>query len=433
MKKIGGMFCFGLLILPVLASLAFGSGFEIYQQGAKAVGMGGAFTAQADDPTAIFFNPAGITQLKGTQVSLGLNVIRPKVTFESHGNPVMGSFSGQETACRDHTWFVPNGYMTHKANDWLSVGLGSFSHFGLGTEWSRSFEGRFSPGSLKTVLTTYAFNPVIALAPVKWASFGLGPVLEYMDIHLQNLVFIGPPSPPLTANRNVSQTAEARLKGSDWAWGWNGGLLLHLPANFHVGASYLSRISHEIRSGRQELSLLSNGALIKGQGASSKITLPSSFKFGLAWKKDPWTLETDAQWTEWSTYKKLDAEFSDGTSMIVPKDWHNSWTYAFGAQYVLSRYFDLRAGFRYGESPIPKSTLDPLVPCGIRRTYCCGLGSHFGRFTIDLGYNYVQDEVRQWNNPSGDVKLGPMALTRVTGRFKDGEAHLLTANICYKF
>jgi len=84
MRKNGMRVCAGTLMSLILTSLALGNGVEIYPQGAKAVGMAGAFTAQADDPTAIFYNPAGITQLKGTQVSLGVSVIRPEMTFESH-------------------------------------------------------------------------------------------------------------------------------------------------------------------------------------------------------------------------------------------------------------------------------------------------------------------------------------------------------------
>ena len=436
MRKPGILFCLGTLILPILSGLAFGSGFEIYNQGTKALGMGGAFTAQADDPTAIFFNPAGITQLKGTQVSIGIGAIQPEMTFQSNGNSIMGSTAGQETSIKAQTWFIPNGYVTHKLSDMFSIGLGSFSNFGLGVEWPRSFEGRFSQGAEKAVLTTYSFNPVIALAPVKWASFGFGPVLQYMGIDLQNLVFIAPPVPPLTGNRNLSQTAEGELKGNNWAWGGSAGLLLHLPENFHFGASYRSRVYHEITGGKQELSLLSNGALIQSQGASSKLTLPSSFTVGLAWRKDPWTFEADAEWVEWSTYGKLEAQFSNGTSLSVPKNWNNSWTYMFGVQYalkVLSHYFDLRAGYRYEESPIPSDTLDPLVPSGVRMGFCLGLGSHFGPLTIDLGYNYVYDQPRKWNNASGDVELGPVTLTRVTGTFKDKYTNILATNISYKF
>ena len=96
-------------------SLAFGNGFDIYEQSAKAVGMAGAITAQADDPSAIFFNPAGITQLEGTQISAGACLIRPTMRFQSSGNPIMGTYPGETSKIKDHTWVIPNAYVDRKS------------------------------------------------------------------------------------------------------------------------------------------------------------------------------------------------------------------------------------------------------------------------------------------------------------------------------
>jgi long-chain fatty acid transport protein len=131
--------------LFILAGLTFANGFDIYEQSARAVGMAGALTAQADDPSAIFFNPAGITQLDGTQVSLGACMIMPTMQFQSNGNAVMGSYSGETSKIKDHTWVIPNAYVTHKINDIVSVGIGSFSHFGLGVEWGDYWGGSLYP------------------------------------------------------------------------------------------------------------------------------------------------------------------------------------------------------------------------------------------------------------------------------------------------
>ena len=38
--------------------------------GARAVGLGGAFSALADDVTAIYWNPAGLAQIENREVSL---------------------------------------------------------------------------------------------------------------------------------------------------------------------------------------------------------------------------------------------------------------------------------------------------------------------------------------------------------------------------
>ncbi len=419
-----------LLGLPIFVHA---NGFDIYEQGAKAVALGGAFTAQSDDPSAIFFNPAGITQLDGTQVSLGISPVLATTTFQSDGNLLMGSFPGDKTKVNDHTWWIPNGYLTHKINDTFSLGLGSFARFGLGVEWPNDFEGRFTPGTLRTVLTTISVSPVIAFKPWRNLSLAAGPYLQYMDIDMRNMAFIGPPIPPFTANRNLAQTAEAELKADDWNWGFNLGGLLWITENLRFGASYLSEVRHTLTDGTQELVRLSDGALIQKQGASSAITLPATLRMGLAWKLSRWTLEGDAQWTDWSSYRELRVNFSDGTSLGVRKDWHDSWTWRFGLQYSISPHLDLRGGFALDESPIPGDTLDPLIPSGTRKFYCLGMGIHVSRLTLDLAYNYVQDQDRRWNNAAGDVKLGPIALTRVTGRFEQTDAHLFSVSLSYRF
>ena len=71
-----------VLLALALPACLFANGFDIYEQSAKAVGLGGAFIAQADDPSAIFFNPAGIVQLDGTQLSVGACAIRPTMQFK---------------------------------------------------------------------------------------------------------------------------------------------------------------------------------------------------------------------------------------------------------------------------------------------------------------------------------------------------------------
>jgi long-chain fatty acid transport protein len=414
-------------------SIVFGNGFDIYEQSAKAVGMAGAFTAQADDPSAIFFNPAGITQLDGTQASVGACLVLPTMQFQSNGNAVMGSYPGETVKIKDHTWVIPNAYVTHKVNDKVSIGIGSFAHFGLGVEWPKYWEGRFTPGTTKTVLTTTSISPVIAFKLLENLSIGLGPYIQYFDIKLNNLVFIAPPTPPLTPNSNRAQTVDASLTANNWDWGWQAGFRLKIIDGLTFGAAYLSEVRHKITDGDQEIRSLVNGALILKQGFSAKFILPATLRLGLAWQGDPWTIEAGAQWTEWSSYKTLQANFDNGTSLTSPKNWHNAWLWRIGAQYRVNKYLDLRAGFLYDVTPIPSDTLDPLVPSGDRKGFCGGFGLHLGGFTVDTGYNYIKDESRSWNNPSGDVKVGPATITRVTGKFEKAYAHIFALNVTYRF
>ncbi len=143
--KSGSIAALALLTVLALPAFLFANGFDIYEQSAKAVGLGGAFIAQADDPSAIFFNPAGIVQLEGTQLSVGVCAIRPTMQFKTDGNPAMGTAPGQTWTIKDHVWPIPNAYLTHRINNNISAGIGMFSHFGLGVNWPNTFEGRFSP------------------------------------------------------------------------------------------------------------------------------------------------------------------------------------------------------------------------------------------------------------------------------------------------
>ncbi|OPY67275.1 MAG: putative outer membrane protein precursor [Syntrophorhabdaceae bacterium PtaU1.Bin034] len=419
-----------VLLYPACASP---SGFFVNEQGAKAVGMGGAFVAQADDPSAIFHNPAGIVQLPGTQVSAGVSSILPGTTFNSDGNPVMGSPPGQTGHMKDHLGIIPGAYVTRKLSENISVGLGTFSHFGLQTDWPRDFEGRFSVGGLLTSAKTLTITPVIAVKPIASLSLGFGPYWQYLDVDLRNVVLVAPPSPPLSPERNAQSTAVSKLTGTDWDMGWNAGILWRPVDAWSFGVSYLSQIKHDIHGGKQRLTRMTDGSVVLVQRASSRVTFPAIVRFGAAWNCNPWTIEVDAQWTEWQSYRTLRVDLANGTSIASPRNWHNTWTLRFGGQYKVNRRIDVRAGFAWDESPIPRSTVDPMLPSGNRTIYCLGLGVHLDPVTLDLAYNYVDDSDRRWNNSGGDVKAGTTTLTRVTGTFTDSSGHVGAVSVTYKF
>lgn len=409
-----------LLFLPLFA---FGNGFYIYEQGAKAVSMGGAFTAQADDPSAVFYNPAGISQLKGTQVMVGLSPIMPSATFKSVGATPFGT-AGQTWDAEDHTWVIPHFYITHKLNDKISFGLGTYSNFGLGTEWPYDFEGRFTTGAGKAFIKTMTISPIMSYEPIKGLSFGFGPTYRSIDISLryQRLLGFVPPSTTIEGTY--------RLDGDDWDWGYVFGVRYEITPSLSVGASYLSEVTHKIADGKLHFSGNSFvGVPALAFGGASKITLPATASFGLAYKVSAFTFEADAQWTEWSSYERLRVELSNGVVMESKKNWHNTWTLRFGGQYALNKYVDLRAGIVWDETPIPRETLDPLVPSGNRWLYCAGVGVHLGNLHFDVAYNYLDDQDRKWNNEAGNIT----GIGRVTGTFKDTHAHILSLSTRYQF
>ena len=414
----------GFILLP---AAALGHGFLINELDTKAFSMGGAFVAQADNPSAVYFNPAGMVELDGTQMSAGFSIILPSFSFKSNGTSAFGQ-AGEKTDAKDQTFFIPNIYLTHKLNDQWSLGLGGFSNFGLSTQWPDDWEGRFITGGTEASLVTGSINPVVAFRPTEKVSLGGGIVAQYVDITLKNKRFLGLGAPE----------ADVKLSGDNWGWGWNLSLMLWLTEELKFGASYRSRIKQEI-DGKTEITGL--GALglsdIK-RDTSADIELPDIVYLGLAWSRGPWTLEFDGQWTGWSSYDELAADFDQpifgSTGISSDKNWKDVWAYRFGANYRLNDNWDLRAGIVYDESPIPDETFDPLVPSGDRWLYALGLGYNTDRFTIDFGYNYLDDESRVFDNEAGDYNqsIAP-GLGQMTGKFVDVYSHLFMINFIYRF
>lgn len=137
MRKAAGMIL-GVLSLGLLApGAAFGSGYSIYEQGARAMANAGAFTARADDPSALFFNPAGITQLRGKRFNFGTTAIALT------GSSFDSSASGDSFDQLDNMAWPANIYYTQTVGERWAWGVAVTSPFGLKTEWADDFDGRY--------------------------------------------------------------------------------------------------------------------------------------------------------------------------------------------------------------------------------------------------------------------------------------------------
>ncbi|MGA1863286.1 outer membrane protein transport protein [Deferribacter thermophilus] len=234
---------FVILLFPVLL---YANGFQINEQGAKALGMGGAFVAQADDPSAVYFNPAGITQLERMQLSLGFSPIHPYATFESDS-------TGQSTDAKDKTFYIPNFYATLQTTDKIWVGLGVFSNFGLATEWPDNWKGRYIVGGTKAEVVTLTINPNIAYKINDKLSIAAGIDIQRMDVTLENKIWQG-------FHGVGVEDANSELKGTDdWAYGWNVALHYKITENWKFGMSYRSKIKHEFKDGTHNLDHLFTG------------------------------------------------------------------------------------------------------------------------------------------------------------------------------
>ena len=413
-----------VFLLPLVA---FAGGFGVNEQGAKASGMANAFAAQADDPTAVYFNPAGIVQLDGTQVTVGASPVIPGATFESDTNDATyrHTSDGDTTNLNNKAVTVPNAYLTQKVNDRWSFGFATYSNFGLETNWPDDWEGRFIVGGTKAELTTLSVNPVLAFKPWDRVSVSMGPVMQYLDVDLRRKSF----------TYNMFGEPEAKFTGDDVGWGWNAALLVWLTKDIKFGAAYRSEVKHRIHGELDFSKEVGAPFYYNNTRFTADFNTPANAYMGLAWTNGPLTLEFDLQWTDWSSFEELRAKFKKQVGgqdeLVVEEDWHDAWAYRLGAQYALSEYLDVRAGIAYDESPIPSRSVSPRVPGSDRWIYAVGLGGHFKGFGADLAYQYIDaDSVKMGSNGGDDY---PVPGAPVEGKFKDVDAHIIAFNLSYRF
>ena len=157
MRKKGSI-CTVLLVclsLLVLSGPAFAGGFALYEGSVRGNGLAGCLIGKADDPSAIFFNPAGITQLTGTQMATGTTIITPMTSVETE------RFGKTQDSNLKWNYFAPPYfYITHQQNDRLWLGFGFFARFGLGTEFDENWPGNVN--SYNAFVRVVELNPNVA-------------------------------------------------------------------------------------------------------------------------------------------------------------------------------------------------------------------------------------------------------------------------------
>ena len=423
---------FRLLILISAASLAvsgvaYGSGFSIFEQGAKATAMGGAFAATADDPTALFYNVAGIAQLRRAEVNVGGTAIN--FSNEFRGDPNDQFTSGAFGQYRHHTFIPPNGYVVVPFGKNITFGVGAFAGYGLRTDWQAPWIGRFI--SKDANVKTLSIAPAIA-----WQTddghLALGVEAEYRRSHIildrNNAAFN-----PFT--QRIADVAEAHLN-SDWdnSWGWNVGLLWKPNDSWRFGASYRAEMTidykgtatfTQIPTGNPIVDAGVKAQLPPNQPINTSIDYPALAIAGVAHTMGKWDVEADVTRTTWSRFQSLDVNFetTPAISFTRPQNWKDTYSYRLGTNGKVAQHWDLRMGLIYDQNPQPTSGVGPLLPDSDREALCFGVGWHNGPLSVDLAEMVLHFKKRGTNGTSSD---------NFNGTYKT-DANLIGFNFGWKF
>ena len=360
---------FRLLSTAAFAAAATGAvagGFSLAEVSARGNAMQGAIVGSTRDASAVFFNPANMTELgDGLHTMVGATLLRPDYY----------TYVGPNKIDQDETVYVaPHVYLVGKIADDLYLGFGEYSEFGLGTCYEGGKDWPLSFDSTKTEITSFTMSPTLAWQATEALSLGAGLRVMYFDVTMDRYL---PPSymPPGTL---LHMTAD------DWA------------CSYLLSASY--QISETVRAGvvyRAETKLSPEGDAEFTQiglrdGVSCDITMPQSVMAGINWQAtEKLNLGFTATWTDWTSYDTLSVKFDKLPPSSAEKDWEAVWRFSVGGEYQIDENWAVQLGLTHDESPVPYETSDSVLPPGDRNQIGIGCSYGKGDWKVSVDYMYV--------------------------------------------
>ncbi len=353
-------------------------GFRLPHQDPEAIARGDAFAATADNPSAIYYNPAGITQLEGDNIRVGLYVISANTKFTSSS----GATAHTDTSLQP----VPQLYYVHSfTNLPISIGLGIYAPYGLSLDWGNN--APFNTVAESGSLTYLCFNPVIAWKVHRTLSIAIGPTINYSYATLKQAIpFIG---------------GQFKFDGDGLDYGFTAGILWQPQPMWSFGINYHSATTVDYKG---TASQTFGAPFPPSTSSSAAINFPQFVVGGISFRPTTnWNLEFDLDWTEWNDVKQITLQ---GTpfppppgSQTVTLNYKSSFIYEFGVTRQLGKGYFASVGYIYNENSSPDANFNPLIPDADLNLGSVGFGRHGKHWDWAIAYHFAYG-VRTVSNDS---------------------------------
>jgi long-chain fatty acid transport protein len=388
MVRTAASFCMWIFFSELIfgTALLFGGGFMIPHQTARGLSLSGAVTAGVNDASAVYYNPAALGEIAGNNLLGSASYVGLFNSVENSGRRAVNKHDDNLLASLFANYHIPHSDLT--------VGIGTYAPFGLGTTYDRGFT-RFAAqrAELKTLFVT----PAISWQPNRYFSIGAGASFVHASVMFsRSLCFDSLACTALPG----SAESKLRLTGTDNAFGYNVGVLIKPVENWKFGFGYRGQTDLRFDDADVKLDGLFAGTP-KITAKVQPVPLPAVINAGLFWQiNDFWGAEFVYEYARWSAFKSLKATFLSGPlpGFNLPQHWKNTSTLRLGTHYALNKNFELRGGIAVEETPIPNQTQNPAIPDADKLALNAGLGYKWEQFSFELGYQALFYKTRHINN-----------------------------------
>jgi long-chain fatty acid transport protein len=409
------------------AGLTQAAGFALIEQNAS--GLGSAYAGQAasaQDASTVFFNPAGMGLLPGSQLVVTGSLVDLSAKFQDGGSTAaplqtLGGTGGDAGGLS----FVPNAYYVYPVNKDLALGIGVNAPFGLKTEYDQTWMGRFQ--AVKSELQTINVNPSLSYKLNDTVLLGIGLSAQYIDATLTNMVNY---SALAGGALGGGLQGLADVKGNDWGWGYNLGALFNL-GDTRIGIAYRSEVDYTLEGDVSFANVpppMAANPLLQTGPVTADVAMPASASLSLFHKFNPKVdLLADITWTGWSTFDVLTVRRTSGTVVSsTTENWQDSWRYSLGVNWHQNDAWTWRAGVAYDQTPVEDAYRTARIPDNSR--IWVALGGQYRlseKSALDFGYAYlfVKDASIDSTAPGAGTLLGSY----------DNSVNILSAQYTYTF
>jgi long-chain fatty acid transport protein len=390
MKKTLSLF----LCLALLPALGLANGLNLNSLGSRALAMGGAFVGLADDFSAIYWNPAGMSQFTTKTFGFYGTDIIPSGTYLLEIPTPIGTLTAVDAKSMSKHYLSGMAAYYHPLGERIVAGIGVYVPSGLGSAWEgddfvlatlpfmRSYEWTSRIGMVTIAPgLSYKLNDMFSVGAALNINYGMFSLKRWAGSYL-----------------DVVDLGQFEMSMTGWGMGLTFGVLAKPSDMISIGATLRTPSSISFKG---ETSI-ANLALIGPPGTSDvevKINYPLWLAAGVAVRPLPnLTVTGDLQWSKWSVVDEIKLNYDDplwqlfmglGGQDVIPLRWEDALQIRFGAEYKLTDAIALRAGYYMDPAPAPDQTMNVLLPNYDFNVVTLGAGYSLGTLNIDLGFEYL--------------------------------------------
>lgn len=372
--------CSGAAVLLAATTAANAGGFALREQSAYGQGASFAGIAAGGALSAMYWNPAVITQYNGKTIEQVVSGVMP---YSSHTTTTATGSSAAFGTPGSHgiDALVPAGYSSWQVNDKLWLGMSMNAPFGLGVRFAPVNAASSGGSGNRANVQTYNFAPTVAYKINDMVSVAVGLQAQYMKASYD--LYLG-------AAPNIGA-----LNGTGWGFGWTAGLTLTPLAKTTIGIGYRSAIDQKVDG-----DLVANIAGSTPGSVNLTLPLPDMITVGLRQGiGDRFTLLAGLEWANWSRIGRVPvlqpsgaAATVGGAPLAFPFNYRDGWFYSLGGEYALNPAWTVRAGIGFEQTPISDNVRTTRIPDNDRMWYSVGATykpASMRGLTFDFGYSFV--------------------------------------------